>query len=159
MIFMESLIISMSFLFIWLKHPMSMGICLITLTVIMAMLMNILLKSSMLAYILIIIMLSGVMVLFIYMASVASNEKFHFSWNLLTMFLLINIIFMTTLNYSPFFYKNMVPMMTQDYSMILSIYMYPNNYMILFIIMLLLMMMLVVFYLVTSKEGPLRMKF
>nr|AZB51189.1 NADH dehydrogenase subunit 6 [Triatoma rubrofasciata] len=75
-----SIITSVTFLLT--KHPLSMGFTLIIQTILISMMTGLLINMFWFSYILIISMLSGMLVLFIYMASVASNEKFHTTWSM-----------------------------------------------------------------------------
>nr|UPL66008.1 NADH dehydrogenase subunit 6 [Embiophila sp.] len=67
---------AMSIMFPLLQHPLSMGLLLILQTIMIALMTGAWIKSFWFSYILLITMVSGTLVLFIYMASVASNEKF-----------------------------------------------------------------------------------
>nr|YP_002836177.1 NADH dehydrogenase subunit 6 [Geisha distinctissima]ACI28661.1 NADH dehydrogenase subunit 6 [Geisha distinctissima] len=58
------------------KHPMSMGSTLMAQTILIAMIMTKFSNSSWYSYILFITTVGGLMIMFMYMSSVASNEKF-----------------------------------------------------------------------------------
>nr|YP_009654872.1 NADH dehydrogenase subunit 6 [Pseudomictis brevicornis]QCI09440.1 NADH dehydrogenase subunit 6 [Pseudomictis brevicornis] len=77
------LMMTLAFVFMWLNHPISMGITIIMQTLIVALVSGLYLGSFWFSYIIMITMLSGMLVLFIYMASVASNEKFYTSIKLI----------------------------------------------------------------------------
>nr|AWN56260.1 NADH dehydrogenase subunit 6 [Euschistus heros] len=74
---MLSVMVLLSMMMMWMNHPLSMGLILILQTIMIAMIAGFMAKSFFFSYIITIIMLSGALVLFIYMASVASNEKFN----------------------------------------------------------------------------------
>nr|UCC42865.1 NADH dehydrogenase subunit 6 [Geisha distinctissima] len=59
-----------------MKHPMSMGSMLMAQTIFISMIMAKLTNSSWYAYILFITTVGGLMIMFMYMSSIASNEKF-----------------------------------------------------------------------------------
>nr|UAT98536.1 NADH dehydrogenase subunit 6 [Limois sp. WW-2021a] len=59
-----------------LKHPMSMGSMLILQTTLMCMNQSIIMKSSWYMYIMFLTTVGGLMIMFMYMASIASNEMF-----------------------------------------------------------------------------------
>nr|DAC84440.1 TPA_asm: NADH dehydrogenase subunit 6 [Rhodnius pictipes] len=80
MLMMTSMMTSM--MFSTTKHPLSMGLTLIIQTMLVSMITGLIINMFWFSYILLISMLSGMLVLFIYMASVASNEKFHTSMSL-----------------------------------------------------------------------------
>nr|QKY63881.1 NADH dehydrogenase subunit 6 [Triatoma protracta] len=74
--------VTASITFMLTKHPLSMGFTLIIQTITVAIMTGMMINMFWFSYILIISMLSGMLVLFIYMASVASNEKFYTSWSM-----------------------------------------------------------------------------
>nr|YP_009672673.1 NADH dehydrogenase subunit 6 [Rhodnius pictipes]QDB64193.1 NADH dehydrogenase subunit 6 [Rhodnius pictipes] len=80
MLMMTSMMTSM--MFMTTKHPLSMGLTLIIQTMLVSMITGLIINMFWFSYILLISMLSGMLVLFIYMASVASNEKFYTSMSL-----------------------------------------------------------------------------
>nr|UFZ13356.1 NADH dehydrogenase subunit 6 [Archichauliodes neoguttiferus] len=69
----------MTFNFIMMSHPLSMGFMLLIQTILISLISGLLMKSFWFSYILFLIMLGGMLVLFIYMTSLASNELFQFS--------------------------------------------------------------------------------
>nr|YP_009919165.1 NADH dehydrogenase subunit 6 [Triatoma mazzottii]QMP96808.1 NADH dehydrogenase subunit 6 [Triatoma mazzottii] len=82
MMTMSLLSMTISITFLLTKHPLSMGLTLIIQTMTVAMMTGLMINMFWFSYILVISMLSGMLVLFIYMASVASNEKFHTTWSM-----------------------------------------------------------------------------
>lgn len=77
-------------IFVISNHPLIIGFTLIISRVIYAIILYLLNSSSWLIYILIIIFVRGVIVIFIYIARLSSNEPITFSFNL---FFKINLIF------------------------------------------------------------------
>nr|QHZ87428.1 NADH dehydrogenase subunit 6 [Platycnemis phyllopoda] len=63
-------------MFTVMKHPMSMGITLMVQTIIICLITNNMSYNAWFSYILFLVFLGGMLVLFIYMTSVASNELF-----------------------------------------------------------------------------------
>nr|WRQ18118.1 NADH dehydrogenase subunit 6 [Tachinomorphus sp. 1 FYJ-2024a] len=89
------LIMSLSFTFMCLKHPMSMGLILLIQTTLIALMTGMMINNFWFSYILFIIMIGGLLILFIYMTSIASNEKFKFSWKIfISTLIFTNMIFM-----------------------------------------------------------------
>nr|YP_009409213.1 NADH dehydrogenase subunit 6 [Archichauliodes deceptor]AOX48546.1 NADH dehydrogenase subunit 6 [Archichauliodes deceptor] len=82
----------MTFNFIMMSHPLSMGLMLLIQTILISLISGLLMKSFWFSYILFLIMLGGMLVLFIYMTSLASNELFMFSNKIM----LSNLIILTT---------------------------------------------------------------
>nr|QAX91152.1 NADH dehydrogenase subunit 6 [Schedorhinotermes medioobscurus] len=65
-----------SMMFTQTKHPMAMGLILLTQTILMCLISGTMFKSFWFSYILFMIMIGGMLVLFMYMTSIASNEMF-----------------------------------------------------------------------------------
>nr|QUQ07005.1 NADH dehydrogenase subunit 6 [Euroleon coreanus] len=81
--------------FIQIKHPLAMGLTLLIQTIIISMICGLFTYSYWFAYILFLIMLGGMLVLFIYVTSLASNELFSFSMKNMFLSLAIFIIMMS----------------------------------------------------------------
>nr|YP_010430482.1 NADH dehydrogenase subunit 6 [Nigidius sinicus]USR68906.1 NADH dehydrogenase subunit 6 [Nigidius sinicus] len=71
--------ILMSFMILLTKHPLTLGMSLLIQTLMITLISSMMNSSSWFSYILFLIMVGGMLVLFMYMTSVASNEKFKFS--------------------------------------------------------------------------------
>jgi NADH-ubiquinone oxidoreductase chain 6 len=89
------LILVGSLAFIVLGHPISIGVVLILHTLIVGVLTGILSRNFWFSYILFLVFLGGVLVLFVYITRLASNEKFGFSWT--GLFILSGGIFVISL--------------------------------------------------------------
>nr|UKO31666.1 NADH dehydrogenase subunit 6 [Limnophyes sp. YF-2022] len=85
-----------SSLILFIKHPLAMGLTLLTQTLLICLISGLMMKSFWFSYILFLIFLGGLLVLFIYVTSLASNEMFNFSNKIIT-FLMINFFLFTTL--------------------------------------------------------------
>nr|YP_007025083.1 NADH dehydrogenase subunit 6 [Gorpis humeralis]AEH21210.1 NADH dehydrogenase subunit 6 [Gorpis humeralis] len=161
------IMLCLMFMFPLMKHPLSMGFLLILQTIMISLITGMMYNNLfMLSYILFITMLSGALVLFIYMASVASNNKFNTSGVMLFMvlsvlslmlmsFVLMNdevIMNSMTLKMSQTFLKynqtmTLIPLFNSQYMMIT-----------LLLVLYLLFTMISVTYIVNSFEGPVRKK-
>nr|YP_008592450.1 NADH dehydrogenase subunit 6 [Eusthenes cupreus]AFY16816.1 NADH dehydrogenase subunit 6 [Eusthenes cupreus] len=152
--------VSLSILFLWLKHPLSMGFVLICQTLIIAMLAGMSLSSFLLSYIIVIIMMSGALVLFIYMASVASNEKFQTPLTLIMLFILINLItfiMQDKTDEMSGYINNFLNMKPEDL-MLIKMFNSSSGFITVAMIIYLLLTMIVVSNIASSSEGPLRKK-
>nr|UPL65789.1 NADH dehydrogenase subunit 6 [Anacestra spiniger] len=156
MMIMQSLLLASTLNFMWMKTPLSMGFNIIIQTLIISMMCGLHLGSFWFSYIILIVMLSGMLVLFIYMASIASNQKFKLSlWLIL---LLMNIMMMSMMMMkSNKFYNNEMFMNTSKLYLSLN-YLFNMKFSIITIMMMimLLMMMISVSMIVNISEGPLR---
>nr|YP_010292334.1 NADH dehydrogenase subunit 6 [Epiphora bauhiniae]ULO26059.1 NADH dehydrogenase subunit 6 [Epiphora bauhiniae] len=91
-IFISSMIMFFSFIMYFLNHPLSMGLMILIQTLLTCLLSGMLIKTYWFSYILFLTFLGGLLVLFIYVSSIASNEMFSFTLNM-KMFIMI-IIFL-----------------------------------------------------------------
>nr|QAX91230.1 NADH dehydrogenase subunit 6 [Parrhinotermes microdentiformis] len=91
-----------SMLFTQTKHPMAMGLILLIQTTLMCLISGTMYKSFWFSYILFMIMIGGMLVLFMYMTSIASNEMFSPSNKMititLTMYLPISLMMFNPTN-------------------------------------------------------------
>nr|YP_009054393.1 NADH dehydrogenase subunit 6 [Brontostoma colossus]AIJ03001.1 NADH dehydrogenase subunit 6 [Brontostoma colossus] len=153
--------LTLSMMFMKMKHPLSMGLTLILQTLITATLIGMMSGTFWFSYILTMIMLSGMLIIFIYMASIASNEKFNTSLKLPTMMMLMFIIMppwmsnhMEMKKYDPMFMGGELSFlggMEKLFNM--------HNYMItMMMVVYLLVTMIIISNIVKINEGPLRMK-
>uniref|UniRef100_A0AAU7NI47 NADH-ubiquinone oxidoreductase chain 6 n=1 Tax=Solus parvifenestratus TaxID=1108703 RepID=A0AAU7NI47_9NEOP len=80
--FISTLIMFISISMYSLYHPLSMGLMILIQTLLTCLLSGMMIKTYWFSYILFLTFLGGLLVLFIYVASVASNELFNLSWNM-----------------------------------------------------------------------------
>nr|YP_010988775.1 NADH dehydrogenase subunit 6 [Paranaspides williamsi]WOR81145.1 NADH dehydrogenase subunit 6 [Paranaspides williamsi] len=81
----------MSVIFLMTNHPLSMGLALLFQTCFICMTSGAMNLTFWFSYILFLIFLGGMLVLFIYVASLASNEMFKMSFSLFSFILLFSI--------------------------------------------------------------------
>nr|YP_010535243.1 NADH dehydrogenase subunit 6 [Megacopta caliginosa]UYA97678.1 NADH dehydrogenase subunit 6 [Megacopta caliginosa]UYA97691.1 NADH dehydrogenase subunit 6 [Megacopta caliginosa] len=155
MYMMMSFLTSIAMLMMFMKHPLSMGFLLILQTLIVAMITGMLMKSFLLSYIIMIIMLSGALVLFIYMASVASNEKFQTSMKMFMMLMLTMLISYTMTSQISWMSSYSELMETKSLSKLFN---NTSMYMTIMMMLYLLFTMIVASNIASIHEGPLRMK-
>nr|YP_010576264.1 NADH dehydrogenase subunit 6 [Samia watsoni]UZN43801.1 NADH dehydrogenase subunit 6 [Samia watsoni] len=112
-IFISSLIMFFSFIMYFLNHPLSMGLMILIQTLLTCLLSGMMIKTYWFSYILFLTFLGGLLVLFIYVSSIASNELFSFNLNMkmiimMIMFftILIMIMFWNNLNWMNFNINN-----------------------------------------------------
>nr|AQD17660.1 NADH dehydrogenase subunit 6 [Oryzaephilus surinamensis] len=150
-------ILAISTMIMFMKHPISMGMTILIQVILVA--MNLALKYSnpWFSYILFMIMVGGLMVLFMYMTSVASNEKFKFSIKLLMLFFMINLsmnILSLKMKITP------THMLLNKPQMPLTKYLsIPSNIVLITMIIYLLITLIATIKIVNINSGPLRQKF
>nr|YP_010878983.1 NADH dehydrogenase subunit 6 [Batracomorphus fuscomaculatus]WHE42635.1 NADH dehydrogenase subunit 6 [Batracomorphus fuscomaculatus] len=152
------LIIMNSMTLIKLKNPMSISTLIIFKTLLICMLMNFLSLTSWFSMMFFLMMVGGLLIIFSYMTSTVSNEKFKFKINLTIMLIMIlplenntieNIMNENgTINYNYEITKLSMMKLFNKKSLNMSI----------FIIIYLLMTMIMVSKLIMKNLGPLRSK-
>nr|YP_002735054.1 NADH dehydrogenase subunit 6 [Neuroctenus parus]ABZ02070.1 NADH dehydrogenase subunit 6 [Neuroctenus parus] len=144
-----SLIYSLSITFMFMKTPMTMGAILMATTLNMVMIMGMNMQTFFFSYIAVIMMMSGLMILFMYMSVIASNNKFNSSITLAIMFILITVISWNVSSPNTIKINTSEPIMLNNMTMN-----WPTT---LTAILMLLIVMIVVVTMVTTNKGPLRM--
>nr|QZZ18251.1 NADH dehydrogenase subunit 6 [Dikraneura zlata] len=155
-IFLIKIMMMISSVIFLLKSPMSMGILLLMQTMIMILLINKIMHTSWFTMITFLMMIGGLLILFTYMSSIASNEKFKLKLNL-TLILLIMFIMLDEMipenqineNQNIMFINNM------DLSMV-KIYNSKSMLITILLVVYLLLTMISVSKIVKHHEGPLR---
>nr|QRV62391.1 NADH dehydrogenase subunit 6 [Deronectes doriae] len=164
---------TLSIIFLFLNHPMSMGLILMSQTISITLMTGFLSYSMWFSYILFLIMIGGMLILFMYMTSLASNEKFKFSSKILMMTLImISIILLMimlmdfSMINSMFKTSNSIEMINKlitlknenSYSMN-SMYNKPNYMITITMINYLFLTLIAVVKITKFNYGPLRQKF
>nr|UIF93648.1 NADH dehydrogenase subunit 6 [Parallelia stuposa] len=111
--FLSFMIMLISFFMMFLNNPLSMGLMILIQTLLMCLLSGMLIKTYWFSYILFLTFLGGLLVLFIYVSSIASNELFKPSFNAKLVFIfslmilsIIQIIFMNNLFWMNFSFNS-----------------------------------------------------
>nr|UFR83017.1 NADH dehydrogenase subunit 6 [Xylotrupes socrates tonkinensis] len=148
---------------ICLTHPMSMGGVLLIQTIVVTLTIGFFHTNFWYSYILFLIMVSGMLVLFAYMTSVASNEKFMPSIKIFLMIMSIITMFIFMMMMADPYYSNMNNIFletmtnTSTYNISMTKYFnYPNMYMMFLLIIYLLITLIAVVKITKIKMGPLR---
>nr|UPL65205.1 NADH dehydrogenase subunit 6 [Valleriola javanica] len=162
---MTMIMIMTSTMFVMMKHPLTMGMMLMMQTIITAMITGYMTKSFWFSYMLTMIMLSGMLVLFMYMASMASNEKFN---SPAKMTMIMGTMMITSLTVSMLMDNIMknkilkpesILSMSNDQSPeLLKLFSWEMMPVTVLIVMYLLFTMIVVTYNTNVYEGPMRSK-
>nr|YP_010177577.1 NADH dehydrogenase subunit 6 [Aporia largeteaui]QST15302.1 NADH dehydrogenase subunit 6 [Aporia largeteaui] len=95
--------IFLSLIMFFINHPLMMGLLILSQTMMLSLLMGMYINTYWFSYILFLIFLGGLLVLFIYVSSIASNEmiKFltKFKLNLILLTMMMMMIFFTIIKY------------------------------------------------------------
>nr|AXS65798.1 NADH dehydrogenase subunit 6 [Curculionoidea sp. 10 KM-2017] len=153
---MFSFMLILSFMLIFIKHPISMGLILLIQTLMISLISGKLMLNFWLSYMIMLVMIGGMLIIFIYMTSIASNEKFTINLNffLLLPLVLLNIKFENSSNLNLLFLKNQ----KIEFSMN-KYFMFPNNLILIFIMIYLFITMLASTKICKFNKGPLRQMF
>nr|YP_009350777.1 NADH dehydrogenase subunit 6 [Havilanditermes proatripennis]AQP27729.1 NADH dehydrogenase subunit 6 [Havilanditermes proatripennis] len=148
-----------SLMFTQMKHPMAMGLMLLMQTIMVCLISGTMYKSFWFSYILFMIMIGGMLVLFMYMTSLASNEMFSPSNKMLTPSLLILPILtymMPTLTNNK--EMNIHSTMMENEIMTTTTVMYNKmmGMMTTMLVIYMLLTLIVVVNIINVSEGPLR---
>nr|AND96085.1 NADH deshydrogenase subunit 6 [Onthophagus crassicollis] len=155
---MMMLMILLSMFIISIKHPLTMGIILLIQTINLSLYMGYLNLNYWYSYILFLIMIGGMLILFIYMTSIASNEKFYPS---IKLFLLTNffmMFYLMTYFIDPFYTNMNFNYKEQIHNLSLNkFYNFPNSFIMYLLIIYLLITLFAVVKITSFKKGSLRM--
>nr|UZF97559.1 NADH dehydrogenase subunit 6 [Amplypterus panopus] len=88
----SSIMIMLSMMMYFLNHPLSMGLMILIQTLMTCLLSGMFIKTYWFSYILFLTFLGGLLVLFIYVSSIASNEMFHMTNNFKKIFLIFSLM-------------------------------------------------------------------
>nr|YP_009110182.1 NADH dehydrogenase subunit 6 [Rhodopsona rubiginosa]AIW64883.1 NADH dehydrogenase subunit 6 [Rhodopsona rubiginosa] len=110
--FLSSMIMMFTLYMYFLTHPLSMGLFILGQTLMICLITGLMIKTYWFSYILFLTFLGGLLVLFIYVSSIASNEMFKMNMQMkilflyLSMFFLIlSMIMMNNLKYMNFYFN------------------------------------------------------
>nr|YP_010636269.1 NADH dehydrogenase subunit 6 [Xeruca formosensis]WBQ48738.1 NADH dehydrogenase subunit 6 [Xeruca formosensis] len=158
------MLLSFSILFTQLSHPLAMGLILLIQTLLISVTLGLSSFSFWFSYILFLIFLGGMLVLFIYVASIASNEAFIPSTFYLILFLLSSLLSLSFLFLDPFMTSSSSSLPPSSFSLSTSvpsviswIYNTPSMNFTIFIICYLLLMLIIVVKIINLFKGPLRL--
>nr|YP_009429422.1 NADH dehydrogenase subunit 6 [Xenograpsus ngatama]ASW34551.1 NADH dehydrogenase subunit 6 [Xenograpsus ngatama] len=160
------LLITFSILFSQLQHPLAMGLLLLIQTLLISVTAGLSMYSFWVSYILFLIFLGGMLILFIYIASLASNEMFYFKFYLSIFFSIMFLLSLLMVLVDPMisFSPNALSNSNFDFSMSTPMtinWIYNSTSMVftIFIISYLFLMLFVIMKIMNLSKGPLRLNF
>nr|YP_010037323.1 NADH dehydrogenase subunit 6 [Dacus trimacula]QQW48099.1 NADH dehydrogenase subunit 6 [Dacus trimacula]WCB98317.1 NADH dehydrogenase subunit 6 [Dacus trimacula] len=168
-LFLYSSTVISSVIFIQMNHPLAMGLMLLIQTLQICLLTGLMTKSFWFSYILFLIFLGGMLVLFIYVTSLASNEMFSLSMKLtlictsiMLMLMLISLLmdkttmsyFLTTLETQNYFNHDLF--MPENTLSLYKLYNFPTNLITIMLMNYLLITLIAVVKITNLFYGPLR---
>nr|YP_010024745.1 NADH dehydrogenase subunit 6 [Pseudothemis zonata]QOQ35030.1 NADH dehydrogenase subunit 6 [Pseudothemis zonata] len=156
------LMIMNSLLFSSMKHPMNMGLMLLLQTLMMAILTGMMSYTSWFSYILFLVFLGGMLVLFIYMTSIASNEFFNKSTYsilfiiIVSTMLLLMMMLMDPLMISMPSMQEYMNQATDSKMTMTTLYNNPSSIITVFMVMYLFLTLIIIVSITKFNKGPLR---
>nr|YP_010939062.1 NADH dehydrogenase subunit 6 [Cryptocercus punctulatus]WLF00974.1 NADH dehydrogenase subunit 6 [Cryptocercus punctulatus] len=156
-----SLSMMISMVFTQINHPLAMGFLLLLQTILMCMMSGLLSKSFWFAYILFMIFIGGMLVLFIYVTSLASNEMFMLSMKIMIMSTIMFTLMMTMMNWMKI---NNQEIMTNDIMnsnletqiQLNKLYNKPNGMLTILLALYMFLTLIAVVKIINITKGPLR---
>nr|YP_007517106.1 NADH dehydrogenase subunit 6 [Procecidochares utilis]AGG10669.1 NADH dehydrogenase subunit 6 [Procecidochares utilis]UXG57165.1 NADH dehydrogenase subunit 6 [Procecidochares utilis] len=166
---LSSTMLITSLIFIQMNHPLAMGLMLLIQTLQISMLTGMIYKTFWFSYILFLIFMGGILVLFIYVTSLASNEMFSMSMKLMfiCLFMLFIMIIMSLMMdkiMTSFFIQNnemksiynLNSFIMENSTTLNKLYNYPTNLLTIMLMNYLLITLIVVVKITNLFYGPLR---
>nr|AIY62085.1 NADH dehydrogenase subunit 6 [Parrhinotermes browni] len=148
-----------SLIFTQTKHPMAMGMILMIQTILMCLISGTMYKSFWFSYTLFMVMVGGMLVLFMYMTSIASNEMFSLSNKMITA-IAITSLPLSLMMSNPTNNKDMLEFnnMTENETVSTTALMYEQatGNLTIMLVLYMLLTMIVVVKMVNINQGPLR---
>nr|YP_010507380.1 NADH dehydrogenase subunit 6 [Eristalinus sepulchralis]UXG18961.1 NADH dehydrogenase subunit 6 [Eristalinus sepulchralis] len=164
-----SLTLIFSFIFLQMNHPLSMGLMLLIQTMMVCCITGLMTKSFWFSYILFLIMIGGMLVLFIYMTSLASNEMFSLSMkmtiiSIITLIIMMFMIFFmdkmlmtfNSMNNEMNPISNLNSYISENSLNLIKLYNYPTNMITILLINYLLITMIASIKITKLFYGPIR---
>nr|URX54042.1 NADH dehydrogenase subunit 6 [Neotermes fulvescens] len=150
----------MSMTFTQMIHPLAMGMMLLMQTTMMCLISGIMHQSFWFQYILFMVFVGGMLVLFIYVASLASNEMFSLSTKLMITATIMMMLMMMTDKWMMMNTKDAstfnAMMENEIITLTTKLYNQPNGTMTILAALYLLMTLIVVAKIINVSKGPLR---
>nr|YP_003331299.1 NADH dehydrogenase subunit 6 [Chauliognathus opacus]ACM45021.1 NADH dehydrogenase subunit 6 [Chauliognathus opacus] len=145
------------------NHPLSMGLTLLVTTIFVALVGGLKSFNFWYSFILFMIMVGGMMILFIYMTSITSNEKFEMPYKMILSTFVLIMIMSYLLSENPMFSLQEMSNEEMNKNNILEIsmnkYFIENSYQILLMLIIYLLVTLIAVVKITNiSAGPLRKK-
>nr|YP_010693554.1 NADH dehydrogenase subunit 6 [Scolytoplatypus wugongshanensis]WCB99745.1 NADH dehydrogenase subunit 6 [Scolytoplatypus wugongshanensis] len=153
-----------SSILLFINHPLTVGFTLLTNTILISLISGMFYLNFWFSYILFLIMISGLLIMFIYMTSIASNEKFMINKYLFIFPLLLFSFMLISLMTDIFFCMKPMNSSTIMFNDLIKnthmnkFFSNPNMIMLLFLMVYLLLTLIMATKITDKKLGPLRQK-
>nr|WCJ52985.1 NADH dehydrogenase subunit 6 [Aphis aurantii] len=144
-----------------MKSPIMSNLIILIQTMLLTLMINLINKTAWISFMIFILYISGLMIIFLYISSIAFNElniNKNYKNILFKLIPLIMIIFYFKLyfNMENFSYEN--KFIFEDNFNLLNMFIMPNNLMIYFIMLILFFMLILIIWMLKINKGPIRQK-
>nr|AVE15760.1 NADH dehydrogenase subunit 6 [Creobroter sp. JZ-2017] len=154
---------ALSIIFLFMNHPLSMGLILFMQTICMCLISGSMSLSFWFSYILLLIYLGGMLILFMYVTSLASNEMFFYSNKIFSLIFFLPMIFFSIYYFNFILPTNMYENMENSHMLnffpdifLLKMYNQPINMITILIASYLFLTLIAVVKIINIYKGPLR---
>nr|YP_010757449.1 NADH dehydrogenase subunit 6 [Nephotettix parvus]WEU77792.1 NADH dehydrogenase subunit 6 [Nephotettix parvus] len=152
------IIMATSTMLVFLKTPMSMGVLLLIQTIFSTLILAKIMDSSWMPMIMFLMFIGGLLILFMYMSSIASNEKFSPKIINLFLFIIILMLPLDELMMETHMENTMMVSISKESISMIKIYNQKTLVLTILLFMYMFLTMIVVTKIVKIYKGPLRAK-
>nr|BCM73192.1 NADH dehydrogenase subunit 6 [Chaetosiphon fragaefolii] len=151
----------MAIMLTMMKSPISSNLIILIQTMTLTLMINLINKTAWISFMIFILYISGLMIIFLYISSIAFNEL-NLNKNYKNMMFKLIIIlsmmfyFKTSFNMENMNYEN--KFMFEDNFYMMNMFMLPNNMLIYMIMFILFFMLIMIIWLLKINKGPIRQK-
>nr|ALO71147.1 NADH deshydrogenase subunit 6 [Stenus comma] len=149
-----TMMLILSSIILMVNHPLMVSIILLIQILIIALMKIILIKFSWFSYMIFLIMIGGLLIIFTYMTSIASNESFKFNKNQLLLMLMSLTSMSILINY--FLIETTEKL--NFYINFIKFFNYPINFFIIFLFFYLFITLIACVKICNFNQGPIRQK-
>nr|UGN61742.1 NADH dehydrogenase subunit 6 [Cryptocercus kagongensis] len=159
---MMSMSITLSMMFTQMNHPVAMGLMLLMQTILVCLMSGLMSQSFWFAYIMFLIFIGGMLVLFIYVTSLASNEMLTLSTKMMIMSTMSMMLIMLTMkswmkiNNSETMTNEELNLNNENQIQLNKLYNKPNGKMTIMLASYLFLALITVVKITNITKGPLR---
>nr|YP_010926790.1 NADH dehydrogenase subunit 6 [Rhopalosiphum maidis]WKF54297.1 NADH dehydrogenase subunit 6 [Rhopalosiphum maidis] len=151
----------MAILLTMMKSPISSNLIILIQTMTLTLMINMITKTAWISFMVFILYIGGLMIIFLYISSIAFNElNINKNYKIMIYKLMISLILIFYMklyfNIENFNYEN--KFMFEDNFNLLNMFMMPNNLMIYLIILILFFMLILIIWMLKINKGPIRQK-
>nr|YP_009630364.1 NADH dehydrogenase subunit 6 [Callispa bowringii]QBP33867.1 NADH dehydrogenase subunit 6 [Callispa bowringii] len=150
-----------SLMFLLSSHPVTMSILILIQALITSLITGFFFMNFWFSYIIFLVMIGGLLVLFMYMTNVASNEKFSMSKKMIFISMMMIIMYISMLITDNYFIMSQLNFTLNSNMYLMTIskfFNYPMNFIMIMMMIYLLITMIMSVKITDLTKGPLRQK-